>query len=177
MNGSPCLVPRLRDEDAFAEREAIGFDDGGERRGFNVGHGVGSGIEYLVFGRGNMVFFHQIFGKNFAAFDARGFGIGAEAGDAFGGERINGTEHERIIRRNNGVVDRVRDSEFDDGVEVGCTNGHALRVLCHAAVARKCVDFGDIGIFTQLADDGMFASAAAHNQQVHKAPPFDRKIN
>ena len=101
------LFPGLRDDHAFAEREAVGFDDRRKRRRFQVLQCRLHFLKDLAGSRRDPVFLHQALGKDLAAFDDRGVSPRAEAGDALRFQRIDTTEDERIVRGHHRIVDAV----------------------------------------------------------------------
>ena len=162
-----------RYSDALAQGEPVGLDDGGQRRGLKIVQRrlhLGKG---LVCRGGDLITVHQILGKSLAALDNGGLFVGAEAGNARRLKRVDRAEYERIIRRDNGKIDRVCLCKFDDDGDIFGADGNALGVRGDAAVAGQGPDVGDGGTFAQLADDGMLAPARADNNQIHLAPPIN----
>ena len=147
-NGGFRLLDRLRDDDALAERQAVGLDDDGRALRLNIGAGGVRVGEELILCRGDAVFFHQILGKGLARLDDGGLFVGAEARDARLGQRVHRAEGQRIVRRDDGVVDPVRLGKLDLRGDVLCTDlRHADRVGGDAAVTGQAVNFLNCGIF------------------------------
>ena len=147
-NGGFCFLHRLRDDDALAERQTVGLDDDGRALRLNIGAGGLHVGEELVLRRGDAVLFHQILGKGLARLDDGGLFVGAEARDARLGQRVHRAEGQRIVRRDDGVVDPVRFRKFDLRGDVLCADlRHADRVGGDAAVTGQAVNFLNCGIF------------------------------
>ena len=147
-NGSFRLLDRLRDDDALAERQAVRLDDDGRALRINIGAGGVRVGEELILCRGDAVFFHQILGKCLARLDDGGLFVGAKARDARLGQRVHRAEGQRIVRRDDGVVDPVRFRKFDLRGDVLCADlRHADRVGGDAAVTGQAVNFLNCGIF------------------------------
>ena len=147
-NGSFRLLDRLRDDDALAERQAVRLDDDGRALRLNIGAGGLRLGEELILRRGDAVLFHQILGKGLARLDDGGLFVGAEARNARLAQRIDRAEGQRIVRRDDGVVDPVRFRKFDLRGDVLCADlRHADRVGGDAAVTGQAVNFLNCGIF------------------------------
>jgi hypothetical protein len=84
----------LRDDDAFAGGESIGFDDLGIRLGAAVGEGLMVVGEADGFSGGNAGGFHDFFGESFAAFEPGSVSVRTENGDVKGAEAIGESEAE-----------------------------------------------------------------------------------
>ena len=147
-DGGFCFLHRLRDNDALAECQTVGLDDDGRALRINIGAGGVRVGEELILCRGDAVFFHQILGKCLARLDDGGLFVGAEARNARLGQRVHRAEGQRIVRRDDGVVDPVRFRKFDLRGDVLCADlRHADRVGGDAAVTRQAVNFLNCGIF------------------------------
>ena len=147
-DGGLCLLRRLRDDDALAERESVGLNDDGRALRVDIGAGSLHLGEELVACRGNAVLFHQVLGKGLARLDDGGLLVGAEAGDAHLAQRVHRAEGQRIVRRDDCVVDAVRPRKLDLRGDVLCADlRHARRVGGNAAVAGQTVDDLGRGIF------------------------------
>ena len=164
LYGGEGLLPGLGDDDALAQRQTVGLDDGGDGSGFQILQCLAHIVEYLVFGGGDAVFLHQVLGEDLAALDDGGVGVGSEAGDTLFVQCIHTAQHQRIVGSHHGVVNGVLHSEGDDFVNFRSADGHAGSVLRDAAVAGEGEDFRDLGVLFQGADDGVFPSATAYNQ-------------
>ena len=147
-DGGFCFLHRLRDDDTLAECQTVGLDDDGRALRVNIGAGGVRVGEELILCRGDAVFFHQILGKCLARLDDGGLFVGAEARDARLGQRVHRAEGQRIVRRDDGVVDPVRLGKLDLRGDVLCADlRHADRVGGDAAVTGQAVNFLNCGIF------------------------------
>ena len=173
----------LTDQHALAEREPVRLDDDrvlaaaadvAERR-------VGVVKGFIVGGR-DAVLLHQILAEHLARLNAGGRGVRAEGRDAGLGHRIHHAKGQRVVLCDHRVVDRVLLRIGDHRRDVGGLDIDAGRVVPDAAVARRAVKSRVQGAFLQRADDRVFASAAADDQNLHskllfvageggKAPP------
>ena len=172
-HGGLRLLDCLRDDDALAERETVRLDDDGRALGVDVGTGGGRVGKDAVFCGGNVVFLHQVLCKRLARLDDGGLFVRAEAGDARRAQRVHRAEGKGVVRRDNGIINAVRLGKFDlrgDVLRADLTD--ADRVGGDAAVAGQTVNFLDRGIFLQLFNDGVFATAAADDHELHgEIPP------
>ena len=147
-DGGFCFLHRLRDDDALAECQTVGLDDDGRALRINIGAGSVRVGEELILCRGDAVFFHQILGKCLARLDDGGLLVGAEARDARLGQRVHRAEGQRIVRRDDGVVDPVHFRKFDlRGDVLRADLADADRVGGDAAVTGQAVNFLNCGIF------------------------------
>ena len=147
-DGGFCFLHRLRDDDALAECQTVGLDDDGRALRINIGAGSVRVGEELILCRGDAVLFHQVLGKCLARLDDGGLLVGAEAGNARLAQRVHRAEGQRIVRRDNGVVDPVRLGKLDLRGDVLCADlRHADRVGGDAAVTGQAVNFLNCGIF------------------------------
>ena len=142
------LFEVLGDDNALAERQAVGFND---RREFVflsdiLDNFLGVG-KHSVVGRGNVVFLHQVFGKHLAAFNNGGVFVRPEAGNALRFERVHTAEHQRVVRRDNAEVDFVFHGKIGNRRNIFRPDVHASGVFCDAAVAGAGKNFGHIRVF------------------------------
>ena len=114
--------------------------------------------------------FHQILGEYLAGFDAGGFGIRSEAGNAGLVQPVDAAQRQRIIRRHNSKINLMRFCKFNNGRDILCPYlRNANRILCDAAVAGQDVDGLNLWILFQLFYDGVLAATAADDQKIHEA--------
>ena len=164
----------LGDDDALAQGQTVGLDD---HRVFvllgDIFHGLFRLVKHLVVRCGDMVFLHQVFGKDLAAFDLRRLSGGAEGGNAHLPQLVRQSQGQRIVRNDRRKVHLVAFGEFQHALHIGGLDGDALGVLTDAAVARQSIDLLHLFVFPELFDDGVLPSAAADHQKVHSvALPF-----
>ena len=172
FDGVHSLFPGLGNDHTLAQGQTVGLDDRGDGGGFQILEGGGHIVEHFIFRRGDAVLLHQILGEDLAALDDGGIGPGTEAGNALGFQSIHSTQHQRIVRSNDRIVDLVLHSKFRDLGNVRCPDGHADRVPCDAAVAGQGIDNLYGLIFFQLLDDGVLTTAAADYKDFHITSTF-----
>ena len=95
------------------------------------------------------------------------FAFGPKQGDTDLVQAVHTAQDERIVRRDDGVIDRVLGGEFHDTIKVRRLDGDAGGLACHAAVTRQGIDGLNGGVLSQGADDCVLAAAAADNQNIH----------
>ena len=162
-DGGFGLLPGLGDDDAFAQRQAVGLDDGGDGGGVQISKGGGHVVEDLIPGGGDTVFLHEIFGEDLAALDDGSPGAGAEAGNFSCFQRVHAAQYQGIVRCDHGVIYLLFLREGDNLVDFRCADGDAHCVRRDAAVAGESENLRDRGILFQAFDDGVFPSAAAYD--------------
>ena len=162
-DGGLGLLPGLGDDDALAQRQTVGLDDGGDGGSVQIGEGGGRVVEDLIPGGGDAVLFHEILGKDLAALNDGGPGAGAKAGDFSCFQRVHAAQYQRVVGRDHGVIYLLLLGKGDNLVDFRCADGDAHRVRRDAAVAGKGKNLRDLGILFQAFDDGVFPSAAAYD--------------
>ena len=170
-DGLAGLLAAHGDRDALAEGEAVGLDDDGDGRGFDVGHGGVEVVEDLVGGGGDAVFLHESLGKDLAALDLGGGLGGAEGGGADVLKGVGHAEAEGIVRGDYGEVGADLPGEVHGSLYVRGGHGHADRVRGDAAVAGQGVDLRRLRVAPERPDDGVLSPAAANDHYLHKKPP------
>ena len=63
-----CLIEVLANQNAFSESQAVGFENDGEISIFQISERRLRAVEGLIGSCGNLIFFHQVLGKCFGAF-------------------------------------------------------------------------------------------------------------
>ena len=116
-------------------------------------------------------------GKDLAALDDGRRAVRAEARDTCRRQRVHRAKHQRIVRRDHGIVDLLALREGDQPVNILRPDRHAHRVGGDAAVAGRGNDLCHGGVLLQLFDDGVLAPAAAYNQKLHSGTPFALSVN
>ena len=175
-DGLFCLLPGGGDDDALAQGQPVGLDHGGDRGGLQIGQSLLQHGEAPVFGGGDAVAAHQVLGKYLAALDDGGVFPGTEAGDALGLQRVHAAQHQGIVRGDHGVVDLVFRGKGGDAGNVLGPDGDADRVRGDAAVAGQSVNLGDLRVFLQLFNDGVFPPAAADDHDFHGHQWWNRRM-
>ena len=158
-----CVFSGLCDDNAFAQCQAVCLDNGRDRSSLQICQRFFHIIKGLVACGRNAVFLHQIFGKDFAAFDDGCIGPRAETRNADRLERIHASEYQWIIRCDDSIVDLFFAGKLCDAVDVFRVDRDALCVTRDAAVSRNGKDFRDLRVFFDLLDNGVFAAAAAND--------------
>ena len=157
------VLPGLRDDDAFTQRQAVRFDDGRDRRFVQIGERFVHLGERLILSGRNVVFSHQILGEHLARFDDRRVFHRAEAFDSERFQPVNASHGQRIVRSDHGKIHRMALDEFHDPVDVRGPDIHAVRICRDTAVARQGVDRLNVFVLFQFLDDRMLTAAAANN--------------
>ena len=161
------------DQHPLAQGQAVRLDDDGEGGGPQESQGLRRGGEHLIPGGGDVVFLHQVLGKDLAGLDPGGLGVRAEAGDARGVEGVHAPQGQGVVRRHHGEVHGVAPGEGHDAADVrGPDLRHADGVGGDAAVARQGVNGFHSRILFQLFDDGVLPAAAAHYEERHVITAF-----
>ena len=68
--------------------------------------------------------------------------------------------------------DWMTEEYADSAVKILCANVNADRVLCDAAVSGERVNALDLGAFFECFNNGVFAAAAADDENFHKRRSF-----
>ena len=146
---------------ALAQGKAVRLHhDGGPLRP-DIGQGSIPIGESFVFGGGDVVLLHQLFGESLAGLNDSGVGPGAEGGDP---RRLQGVHHAQgqgVVRGHHDEVHRVLLGPGHHGLHVRGLDGHALGHLGDAPVARGAVQLGHLGTLSQLPADGVLPPASA----------------
>ncbi|CAN3999461.1 Site-specific integrase, partial [Dysosmobacter welbionis] len=168
-DGILCLFIGPGDQHALAQGQTVRLDDDGEGGGFQIGERRSGRIEHLISGGGDVIFFHQVLGKDLAGLDPGGSGVRPEAGDARGVEGVHTPQSQRIVRRHHREPHGVGDGEVHNSADVcGADLRHTNGVSGDAAVARQGVNRLHHRIFFQFFDDGVLPAAAAYYEKIHR---------
>ena len=155
----------LGNQNALAQGQTVGLDHDGEGGGAQIGKRLGRIVKDLIGGGGNVILVHQVLGKDLAALNPGGLGVGTEAGNSRLMEPVHTAQGQRIVGRDYGEVHGVGFGKVHNGVDVlGTDLGNAHGVGSDAAVAGQSVDGLHSGIFPQFFDNGVFAASAADYQ-------------
>ena len=165
----------LADEDALAQGQAVRLDD---HRPLalraDVREGLGGVVEGLVSGGGDAVLFHQILGKHLGRLDAGGRLIGAEGRDAHRRQGVHHAQGQGVVLGDHHIIELFLFGKGHHGLHVGGLDVLAPGVEADAAVAGRAPDLGAGRALFQGPDDGVFAAAAAYDQNFHRCPPLCR---
>ena len=151
------------DHNPLAQSQAVGLDHNGRALLPDVGQSPVQVGEGLIFCGGDVVFFHQLFGKGLAGLDDGGVGPGAEGGDA---RRLQGVHHPQsqgVVRSHHDKVHGVLLGPLHHPVHVGGLDGDTLGHLGDAPVARGAVELRYLGALGQLPADGVLPAASAYD--------------
>ena len=155
------------EQDALAQRQAVRLDHSRIPVLLaDVPQGLGRILEYLIPGGGDAVGFHEVFRKYLAAFQDRGIRPGAEGGDPCLLQGVYHPGHQRVVRRYQDQVRPAFPSQGYYAVHIGGGHVKTGRVTRNAAVAGGAEQAPAAGAFLQFADDRVFPSAAADNQNI-----------
>ena len=158
----------LRDDDAFAERQAVGFHD--ER----IAHGAAEFLRLDAVGktaraRGRQaVALHEFLRENLRRFELRGVLRGAEDAQAVALEKIDDARGERVVWADDGEVDALVFGELHERGVLGDFERQACRELRDAGIAGCAKDGADAGRLAQFPDERVFAPAAAEDEDFHR---------
>ena len=167
MDGGARLGKIVGNDHALAQCQTVGLDHDGVGGVVQILQSVGRLAEHLVSGGGNTVFLHQILGKDLTSLNNCGGLVGAKARNALFREGVNGTQHQRIVGGDYGVVDLVFYGKGHNGVNIGSRDRHTGGVGGHAAVAGQRVHALHGGILANGGNDGVLSAATAYNHNFH----------
>ncbi|CCJ77761.1 hypothetical protein BN135_2825 [Cronobacter muytjensii 530] len=165
VNGRFGFIQRHRDDNAFARRQTVSFDnnwrafftDIRERR-FRLG-------KVLVFRRRNTMARQEIFGKRFGAFQLCGAFGRPEYFQTGGAECIHHADNQRRFRPDDGQIDIFTLRKTEQRRNIRRVDSDVLQCRLQRGA---CVTWRDIDGFNQRRLDGfpgqrMFAPAVANN--------------
>ena len=158
----------IGNDDTLSEREPVRLDDAGHRGGAEVIQGGLSIREDLIARCGNAVLFHEFLGEHFARFDDGGITARAETGNAERFEAVDEACGQRVVGRDDCIINPVIFGKLAHTVQVHGGDGGALGVRSDPTVSGKRIQFINFRAFFQRADDGMFTSSAADNHNLHE---------
>ena len=162
------LLQGVADENSLAQSQAVRLEDDGEfRLCLQILDGLVRIVKILIGRCGDMVFFHQIFGKCLGTFQDGCIFPGAEGADACRLQLIHQAAYQRIVHAHNDKVNGFLLCKSHDLVKLHGADGLALCVLSDARIARCAVYFIRFGTFRHAVRDGVLPSAASYNQYIH----------
>ena len=170
LDGRDGLLLILRDQDALAERQAVGLDDDGvfpapaDKRDCLV-----CVAEHFIGRCGDVVRLHQALAEDLARFDLRGGLVRAKRAHTGLLQRIHHTRGERVVGRDADEVDVVFDGEIDHALDIRRGNRDILGVTADPTVAGRAVDLFRARALHQFANDGVLTAAAADYENFHFA--------
>ena len=84
-------------------------------------------------------------------------------------------KHQRVIGRNNGVINLIFVSEGDNGINICRRNRHTGGIVLHTAVTRQGKNFCYGGVLGNRANDCVLSAAATNDHYFHRECSFTRK--
>lgn len=172
MVAGGCEV--VGDDDALARREAVVLDHVRSAEGVEGFVDLRGGGADVAAGGGDTGPGHDVLGERLGAFELGGFAGGAEAGDAGRAHGVGDPGDERRLRADDHQLGAQFGREARDGVTVERVDRVQFGHLCDAGVAGGAVQSGDIGVEGQRAAQGVFAGAAADDEDLHGVQPSRR---
>ena len=164
VHGRLGFRERLRDDDAFAGGEAVGFDDDGRaalaqiiKGGRHVGEDARGGSGYFIFQQ-------ELLRENFRRLKPRAVGLGAVGGNAGRQQLIHEAERERDLGADDNEFDFLALGERDEPGDVIDRDGKARDVLRDARVARRADHARQHGGERERLDERVFAPAGADDK-------------
>ena len=158
------LLLVLTDEHTLAQSQTICLDDDRVLSlGPDVVHDLGRVVKRLIPGGGNAVFLHQVFGEDLGSLDAGRCLVRAESRDTDRCQRIDHAQSQRVVLRDDDVIELFLRCKRDHGVHIGGLDVLALGVIADAAVAGCAPDLAAVRALLQCLDDGVLTSAAAND--------------
>ena len=167
MGNGRGLFFALGDDHALAGCQSVGLY---HNRSMEVRQRIAHlfrGIADRIMRRGNVVALQEFLGKALAGFKLRGGLRWPESAPASPREFIHHAEHQRQFRPHDREVGLDLVGKRDHGVEALDVCRDALCLVRDAAVARRAVDFCGSRRLPELPDQGMLASAAADDEDLH----------
>ncbi len=159
------------DDDALAGGQAVVLDHVGRAEGVEGRVDLRRAGADVRAGGGHLGGGHHVLGERLGALQPRGFRRGAEGGDTVLPDRVRDARHQRRLRAHHHEVGPQREGELRDGVAVEGVHGVRRRDLGDPGVAGGAVQGGDVGVEGQRAAQGVFAGAAADDEDLHGVQP------
>ena len=141
FDSGQCLLSCHGNDDALSEGQSVGFDDRRDLAGFYVLFRFFCIGEDFIFSGRNMIFLHEIFGKDLGALQDSRFGIWTKGRNADGFQGIYRTEYQRIIRSDNNIIKFMIDRKCNDSVDIRCLDfRNTDRITGNSAISRKGIN-------------------------------------
>ena len=165
-NGVHCigsLVEVLGNDNALAQRQTVCFYNYWIHVVFfNECNGIPRIAEYIVSCGWDVVFLHQILGEHLTSLDDCCGSVGTKCLDAGCFYCVYHACCQRVIRCNKYQVDLMLLCKGYHAVNVHGFDVHTLGIAGNTAVTRRTVQLLYLWAFQQLANNGVFSSAAAN---------------
>ena len=152
---------------ALAQGQAVRLDYRRNRRGFQVFQRLFRIGEYFIGRGGNPVLLHQVLGEDLASLNDRRVFPGTEAGNAHRLQGIHTTQHQRIIRSHNRIINLCGFGKSHDSINIRSLDIHTGCVRRDPAVSRQGINGFDFRVLPQFLDNGMLTAAAADKKNIH----------
>jgi hypothetical protein len=160
---------RIADDHPFAGGETVGFHHHRLVFAFDeVGSGAGGVAEGAEIGRGDVGVAEEVLAEDLARFELGGLLARPERLDAGGAHRVDDAGGQRRLGADDGQVDGVVLGELHQRGDVGIADGDVLSVDRRAGIAGGDEDAFDPRALFDFPGEGVFASAAADNHDLHR---------
>ena len=162
------LLARAAYEHALTERKTVRLEHHGHFALIDILVRFFRAVEHLVFGGGDTVLFHEVFGKRLARLYYRRFRSGTERAVSVCVQAVDKPHCEGIVGSDNRhIYVLMRVYELDDLVDVGSLYvGVTFRNLRNSCIARQSVELADLIGLLEFPSDCVFSSAAADYKYV-----------
>ena len=135
---------------------------------------IGEGLEGC---RRHVVLLHDILAEGLGAFERGSSRSRAESAQPATAEFIHHASDQRNFGANNREVNLFSNREVGNGLGVGNVHRHALAEVCHARVTRSAHESVAQRRLLDCKSDGMFATTATNDENIHKISFFLFKEN
>src|SRR5690606_28590849 len=119
-----------------------------------------------IAGRGgrNLMLEKEVFGEDFAGFEAGSVAFGAESGDSFFGERIDQSETERNLRTDHHEIDILLDGELGESGDIVGRDGKAGKFPGHSAISGSDDGFAAKWTLTAKRGEDVLSTAGSDDK-------------
>ena len=118
---------------------------------------------------GHVGLVHDLLGEGLAAFEPGGLALRTEHEQPVLGEEVGDARDERHFGADDGQVDLLAPREREQAGEIVGLDGDRVGLLADAGVAGRAEHLGGQRRGAEGMDEGVFATAAADNQNAHVA--------
>ena len=153
---------------ALAGGQTVGLDHHGRADLFHVGPGRGGVGEGRVGGRRHAGRGHDVLGEGLAAFEARGVGVRAEAGDAGRFHGVADAGHERRFGAGHDEVDAAVLGQGHEPGDVAVGDGDVFAHARRTAVSGRGEHRRHVGAFHERTGQGVLPPARADHEYAHE---------
>ena len=167
-----CFFQCITDQYTFSQCQSVRFQNDREFCGFQIGKRFLRIGKVFISSCRNVVFFHQIFGKCFGAFQDRCIFSRSEYTQSLCLKGIYHAANQRIVHTDDGQIDRFFFCKSHQFVKFHRTDVDTFCIFFNSRIARCTVDFVNFRTLCYFPCDCMFSSAASYDQYVHVFPPI-----